>query len=252
MDRRHLIKSSSNPPPSDGSRQVEIRELDSPFIEIKDGVVNLILALQIIEKKPSGDVPFENVAVQVKLDGEKISEIITDESGLLEKRLIIEPGKSAFTITIPGTVAVYRKKIAEVTTRDFDQEKHKVSEVQNAINMGNSLFNNGDKNGALGFYLSAIKIDPKCAVAYFWHGRALMELGKNEEAIETIVLGLGIDNKHAWAYHNLGVCFDRLKKYEDSITHYRYALIVDPKHTLSYFGLGSSFQRLHQVVFEIY
>jgi len=131
MDRSHLIKPSSNPPPSEGPRQVEIRELDNPIIEIRGGVRTLVLALQIIEKKPSGDAPFENVAVQVKLDGEKISEIITDESGLLEKRIIIESGKSVFTITIPGTVAVYRKKIAEMMIVSIDESE--VSPTENML-----------------------------------------------------------------------------------------------------------------------
>jgi len=117
MDRTHLIKPSTNPS-SDGPRQIEIRELDNPIIEIRDGVRTLVLAFQIIEKTPNGEAPFDNRAVQIKLDGEKIAELATDESGIIEKRIKIENGDT-LSVTVPGTVAVFRKKVDEINKQIF-------------------------------------------------------------------------------------------------------------------------------------
>jgi|CXWL01.1.fsa_nt_gi hypothetical protein len=123
MDRSHLIKASLNPTENE-PRNVEIRELEKPLIEIKDGVAELILCLQVIERKPGGEVPFCDREVLVKADGQKVADIMTDESGLIEaKRVIVEKGKATITITVSGTTALYRKKISEITTTDFDTQK---------------------------------------------------------------------------------------------------------------------------------
>ncbi|CAN0270586.1 unnamed protein product, partial [Discosporangium mesarthrocarpum] len=52
-------------------------------------------------------------------------------------------------------------------------------------NLGNALKELGDINGAIQFYLKAVKLKPRFCDAYNNLASAHMQLGQNKEAIDT-------------------------------------------------------------------
>lgn len=112
MKRDYLQKSSPSP---QQPRQVEIRELESPVVKVVDTIQYLEIALQIMEKFENGfSSPLEHIEVSIRVDRKKIIKMLTEESGILEFFIQVDPNDQILTCNVPGTTAVYRRKIKDL------------------------------------------------------------------------------------------------------------------------------------------
>jgi tetratricopeptide (TPR) repeat protein len=106
--------------------------------------------------------------------------------------------------------------------------------------LGNALYDTGDRNGALTEYRKSIDINPKFVKAYVNLGETLREGGESKEAIETLEKALTIDQKDDVAHAALGFAYYSEKRYPDAINAFKRALAINPRsiHATYYMGMA--------------
>lgn len=106
--------------------------------------------------------------------------------------------------------------------------------------LGNALYDSGDRQGALTAYRKSIDINPKFVKAYVNLGETLREGGDSKEAIETLEKALTIDEKDDVAHAALGFAYYSEKRYPDAMHEFDRALKINPRsiHATYYMGMA--------------
>ena len=120
--------------------------------------------------------------------------------------------------------------ILVITTSYIGLAEGKNSNLQEHMDKGDSLFDQGRYEEAITYYDEALFIDPNDVSALNNKGFALDNLGRHEEAISYYDKVLEINSTDVDALNNKGVALDNLGRYEEAITYYDKALNVDPKY----------------------
>jgi tetratricopeptide (TPR) repeat protein len=107
-------------------------------------------------------------------------------------------------------------------------------------NTGYALINLSRNEEAVEAYQQAINVDPKYATPYNGLGNALRNLGRNEEAVEAYQQAINVDPKDAAPYNGLGNALRNLDRNEEAVKAYQQAINVDPKYATPYNGLGNA------------
>jgi len=105
-------------------RDIQWEEMEAMQMEVRNNRRKLKVVLQIYDESETGTRPLADVEVIVKADGKKLkSGLVTDEFGILDKQFFIPKKASRLVFGVAYTTRVFIKKVEEIITRDFDEEK---------------------------------------------------------------------------------------------------------------------------------
>ena len=93
-------------------------------------------------------------------------------------------------------------------------------------NLGITLNDQGDTDGAISHYRKAVELWPGYAEAHYNLGRLLVQKGQLDEAITHYEKALEIDPADAEAHNNLGAALFASGRVDEAIVHYRKALTI--------------------------
>ena len=115
------------------------------------------------------------------------------------------------------------------------------------INLGNTLRDRGQLDGAVARYRRALEIKPGYAEAHNNLGNALQDLGQLDDAAASYRRALEIKPDYADAHSNLGVALQALGQLDDAVASYRRALETQPDIAEAHNNLGNALQDLGQL-----
>ena len=98
---------------------------------------------------------------------------------------------------------------------------------QNAFITGDKFFEDGDYTRALEEYEFALQQEPDAPYLARAKARALMQLGRNEEALAWFDRAVNLQPFFGGTYANRGILYDRMGQYELAIADYEKALQLD-------------------------
>ena len=104
--------------------------------------------------------------------------------------------------------------------------------------MGVSLLNIGKNEEAIEAYKQAIRIKPDYADVYYNIGVALINIDKYKEAIEAYKQAIRIKPDYAEAYNNMGISLMYIGENEEAIEAYRQAIKIRFNYDSAYYNLG--------------
>ncbi len=119
------------------------------------------------------------------------------------------------------------RELKDLATQKFNPESS--SEFNSLLVKGHSLLSSGDSEKALGYFESALEIDPENTEALIKKGTALEGLRKFAEAIETYDRALAADPSLTVAYLYKGGVLNRLQRFTEAMECYEQALRTHPK-----------------------
>lgn len=92
----------------------------------------------------------------------------------------------------------------------------------------NKFFEDGAYERALNSYDDALQLNSSNIHALRGKARSLMQLGKENEALDTFNEAIAIEPEFGGTYANRGILFDRMGEYELALQDYQTALNIDP------------------------
>jgi Flp pilus assembly protein TadD len=110
-------------------------------------------------------------------------------------------------------------------------------------NLGNALKAKGDVDGAMRCYRTAIECDPKLAAAHNGLGVALKAKGDVDGAIRCYRTAIACDPKYSQAFGTLGHALQAQGDVDGAIRCYRTAIECDPKYAWAHGTLGHALVR---------
>lgn len=105
---------------------------------------------------------------------------------------------------------------------------------------GYVLSRTGDRMGAMGAYVRALRLDPEDCVAQNNLGTLLLQTGDYDEALESFDKALALCPTYADAANNRGVALERLGEARRAAEAYEDAIQIDPKHATAHNNLGAA------------
>lgn len=96
----------------------------------------------------------------------------------------------------------------------------------------------GDLDGAIADFGSAIELDPGYALAYLNRGNARSFQGNDQAAIIDFDRAVTLDPANAEAFYNRAITRSSLEDYEGSVADYSRTIELDPNHVSAYINRG--------------
>lgn len=109
----------------------------------------------------------------------------------------------------------------------YDSFIRETSPGQNAYISGEKLFEDGDYERALIEYETALDQDPEAPYLARAKARVLMQLGRNDEALQWFGRAVELQPFFGGTYANRGILYDRMGRYELAMQDYEKALELD-------------------------
>ncbi len=109
----------------------------------------------------------------------------------------------------------------------YDSFIRETSPGQNAYITGEKLFDDGDYERALDEYETALEQDPEAPYLARAKARALMQLGRSEEALQWFDRAVELQPFFGGTFANRGILYDRMGRYELAMQDYEKALELD-------------------------
>jgi tetratricopeptide (TPR) repeat protein len=135
----------------------------------------------------------------------------------------------------PDAIASFRKAIELTPSSAFSH-----------LNLGTSLYQIGDRAGALESYRTAVKLSPGLAKAHFAIG-VLMEVeGKDDEALAAFTQAVMADAGYGEARLGLANVLRRAGKTAEALAHYETILRADPGQSAAHFAQAIALVRLRR------
>jgi tetratricopeptide (TPR) repeat protein len=123
---------------------------------------------------------------------------------------------------------IYLKKYAALNASDAEAQK----------NLGNMLYEQKDKDGALLAYKAAIKANPSIKGFYKRYVELVMEKGTSEEIAQALASAVASNEADASMYASLGNIYQKKQAYSKAAEMYQKALSLEPKNTLALSSLA--------------
>ena len=114
------------------------------------------------------------------------------------------------------------------------------------ILLGDEARKNGDYQGAVNAYQSAINIDPKSFDAWYGKGVALGNLKQYGDSIAALQTAVSLNDKSSDAYDWLGYAFDQQNKTTNALNAYKQAITIDPNDGYALTGASNVARELKQ------
>jgi tetratricopeptide (TPR) repeat protein len=106
------------------------------------------------------------------------------------------------------------------------------------LNLGNTLFDKKDMEGAIHSYRKALELDPDFGKAHNSLGTVLSENGDLDGAIRCYDKAIELEHGDAIAYVNLGLALREKKDLDGAMRQVRHAIELDPNLAGAYENLG--------------
>jgi tetratricopeptide (TPR) repeat protein len=165
-------------------------------------------------------------------------------------------------IPVWGTVAASSAIVAILCAISFRQSEYwrdSVSLYTRALNvtkdnriahnnLGRALMDLGRVDEAMVHYEEALRIAPDYWTARINYGNALVSAGRWDEAKAEFEKAAEIDPTSAPAFTNLGNVYMRLGQFEHAIEQYEKAIQLDPSTAETYNGLGACYFQMGKYV----
>ncbi len=127
-----------------------------------------------------------------------------------------------------GTVYAEVKNAKALTIANGLLKANRVKWGKDAMFIKGMYYNfTDDKNKAINYFDSSLKMDFTYMFAYREKAIALYELGKYEEALIALKRAVTIQNNFDEGYYWMGKCYEKLHKPDDAIQSYQNALLYD-------------------------
>lgn len=107
------------------------------------------------------------------------------------------------------------------------------------VNLGISLYEAGDADGAIAHFQRACELQPASAAAWFDLGRTFARQARSGEAVRALRRALELQPAHLSARLALARALTNLGDVDAAVAAYRDALHVDPKNADAWFGLSN-------------
>ena len=120
------------------------------------------------------------------------------------------------------------------------------NDVEAHNNLGVSLQESGQSDGAVASYRRALEIKPDYVEAHYNLGIALQGLGQLDGAVASYRRALEIQPDYAQAYNNLGIALQGLGQFDGAVASYRRALEIKPDYAEAHNNLGNALRELRQ------
>ncbi len=113
------------------------------------------------------------------------------------------------------------------------------ADITTLLEEGRAAIDAGDWETAVDLYTSALEIDPETGDAYFFRGYAFYYLGANEDALSDFnnALQFGASDE-AWVYNVRGLTYDLLGDYDLAIADFELAIELAPNYEAAIQNLG--------------
>ncbi|RHY83994.1 hypothetical protein DYB35_004706 [Aphanomyces astaci] len=136
--------------------------------------------------------------------------------------------------------ATLRKKTSVKDTTGTINNNHVLEPLQTLHQYaGNALKEIGDSQGAIQFYLRAIKLNPRFADVYNNLATSYMQLGATHEAIETYKMALVLGTSSIYTFIlNLGNLYKAQGLFDDATTCFTNAIRVKPTFAIAWSNLA--------------
>jgi tetratricopeptide (TPR) repeat protein len=116
------------------------------------------------------------------------------------------------------------------------------------LNVGAALANRGRLEAALGYFRSALEVNPQYVAARYYLGVALAKQGHWEEAEQQLTAALEIPSDLEPDVHNeLGEVYARQERWAEAVSHYRQAVQLRPRIARYHQNLGEALRGLGDV-----
>jgi Flp pilus assembly protein TadD len=115
--------------------------------------------------------------------------------------------------------------------------------VKSLLNLGRVLLDTNRPDEALARIEEAIEVDPGSHVAYRLKGRALDQLGDQDEAIDAYRKAVSIDDKDAWSMNNMALIMIGQERFEDALLPLARATQIDDSRAVFWNNLGMALER---------
>ena len=93
----------------------------------------------------------------------------------------------------------------------------------------NKYFEDGQYEQALKEYDQALQADPNHIHALRGKARTLMQLNRNDDALQVFNEAIAHEPDFAGSYANRGILYDRMGQYQKAVEDYEQALAMDPE-----------------------
>jgi tetratricopeptide (TPR) repeat protein len=107
--------------------------------------------------------------------------------------------------------------------------------------IGNTLYDMGQLEPAIGSYRKAIELDDQLLGAHVNLGSALDELGRLDDALAAYESALALDPKDARTLCNIGGVYFQKRRMERALQYFQDALDVDPQSQLAHYNMAILF-----------
>ena len=115
---------------------------------------------------------------------------------------------------------------------------------------GRNLCSMGAAEAALPHFNKALALQPEAEdLPYIlsYKGSCLRDLGRYQEAIDTLRQGLAADEERPDIHNILGVCYFKLADHQQAVVHFRRAVTLNPASAIDYANLGVNYHRLGKI-----
>jgi tetratricopeptide (TPR) repeat protein len=118
--------------------------------------------------------------------------------------------------------------------------------LNNLLEKGKALLELGENEKALETFEEAVRLDPKSKHAYLGRGAACARLDRSEQALRDLDKALALDPKFAKVYVVRGRVYRKLGKARESVTQLDKAIELNPEFAQAYFERGLSYFKLRE------
>ena len=127
-----------------------------------------------------------------------------------------------------GTIYAEVKNIKSLIIADGLLNVNKAKFGKDAFFVKGLYYNyTNDKKKAINFFDSSLHLDFTYMYAYREKAIALYDLGKYDEALQTLKRAVTIQNNFEEGYYWMGKCYEKLQQPDDAIQSYQNALLYD-------------------------
>ena len=115
------------------------------------------------------------------------------------------------------------------------------TQAEKEIDLGATLHDRGEYDGAVKHYSRAIQLDPKNSQAFLYRAHSYTFLDKYDKAVADYTRSIELNPSEAEAYLSRGDAYTQVDKYDEAILDYRQALRLDPGLATAHANLGDVF-----------
>lgn len=220
-------------------------------------------SLELTTIQQMADLSDDNILVEVKNCVAALKKIgmevlmidVTREDLGIPALYTIVPGAHFRERSMIKDVGLFSAKLLIERVADTELLEQKLLQMESLLPeayylefyRGRNYSDMGFPESALNHFERALAMQPEkedLPYIYSYMGSCLKELGRYEEAVETLNRGLHEDEERPDLHNTLGVCFFKTQQYEKAIDHFKRAVDLNPASGIDYANLGVNYHKI--------